>query len=90
MYTSLLIAAILFFVLSPGVVLTLPPGGRGIFCSGQTSVAAAATHAVVFFAVGYVLMYGVPGLTEGFDNTCASLSDMDKKTYIREWAKMTA
>jgi ammonia channel protein AmtB len=87
MCTSLLIAAVLFFVLSPGVVLTLPPGSRGVFCSGQTSLAAAAVHAVVFFAVGYVLMYGVPGV-EGFDNTCASLSDMDKKTYIREWAKM--
>ena len=89
MCTSLLIAAVLFFVLSPGVVLTLPPGGRGVFFSTQTSVVAVATHAVVFFAVGYFLMYGVPGV-EGFDNTCASLSDMDKKTYIREWAKMTA
>jgi hypothetical protein len=88
MYTSLLIAAVLFFVLSPGIILTLPPGGRGIFYSGQTSLVAAAVHAVVFFAVGYVLLYGVPGLTEGFDNTCASLSDMDKKTYIRTWAKM--
>lgn len=90
MCIPLLIAAVLFFVLSPGVVLTLPPGGRGIVGSGQTSTVAAAVHAVVFFAVGYVLLYGVPGLTEGFDNTCASLSDMDKKTYIREWAKMTA
>jgi hypothetical protein len=89
MSLTLIIAAVLFFVLSPGVVLTLPPGGRGVFYSGQTSVTAAAVHAVVFFAVGYVLLYGVPGLTEGFDNTCASLSDMDKKTYIREIAKMT-
>jgi len=88
MYTPLLIAAVLFFVLSPGIVLTLPPGGRGIFCSRQTSVMAAAVHAVVFFAVGYVLLYGVPGV-EGFDNSCANLSDMDKKTYIRETAKMT-
>ncbi len=42
------IAAILFFVLSPGVLLTIPPGSKGLFMSGQTSVLAALVHAVVF------------------------------------------
>jgi hypothetical protein len=45
------VSAVLFFVLSPGVLLTLPPGGRGIFMSGQTSVLAALVHAVVFALV---------------------------------------
>ena len=39
---------LLVFLLSPGVLLTLPPGGKGVFMSGQTSLAAAAVHAVVF------------------------------------------
>ena len=47
--------ALLFFVLSPGVLLTLPPGSRGIFMSRQTSVIAAVVHALVFAAVSYYL-----------------------------------
>jgi hypothetical protein len=39
---------LLFFILSPGVLLTLPPAGRGIFMSGQTSILAAFVHALVF------------------------------------------
>ena len=57
--------AILFFVLSPGVLLTLPPGSRGIFMSHQTSVLAAAVHALVFAAVSYHLW---PKTHEGFEN----------------------
>ena len=45
------ISALLFFILSPGVLLTLPPAGRGIFMSGQTSVLAALVHAIVFAIV---------------------------------------
>ncbi len=45
----------LFFVLSPGVLLTLPPGSKGVFMSRQTSLLAAAVHAVVFVLVaGYL------------------------------------
>ena len=53
---------LLFFLLSPGVLLTLPPVGSKIFMSGQTSVAAAAVHAVVF---ALVLAYkrSIPGLS---------------------------
>ena len=58
----MLIAAALFFVLSPGILITLPPGS---FFSGRTSVVAAAVHAVVFFAVGYLFLYGFP---DGFRN----------------------
>ena len=39
---------LLFFVLSPGILLTLPPAGRGMFMSGQTSILAAFVHALVF------------------------------------------
>ena len=43
--------ALLFFLLSPGVLLTLPPSSGGIWMSRQTSLAAAAVHAVVFVVV---------------------------------------
>ena len=55
--------ALLFFVLSPGVLLTLPPGGRGVFMSGQTSVVAAAVHALVFAVVAH---FAGAWLQEGF------------------------
>lgn len=66
------VSAILFFVLSPGVLLTLPPGGRGIIMSGQTSVIAALVHAVVFAVVSHLLWtyYKIGGM-EGF-NGCNS------------------
>ena len=37
----------LLFVLSPGVLLTLPPGRGRIFMSGNTSTIAALVHAVL-------------------------------------------
>jgi hypothetical protein len=44
---------VLFIILSPGVLLTIPPGTGGPFLSGQTSFAAVAVHALVFAAVVY-------------------------------------
>jgi hypothetical protein len=48
MYTYLLTTALLFFVLTPGVLLSLPPGG--------SQMVVAATHALVF-AVVHVAMH---------------------------------
>jgi len=42
---------LLLFVLSPGVLLTLPPGKGGIFRSGQTSYAAAFIHALLVVVI---------------------------------------
>ena len=62
-----LLVAVLFFVLSPGVLLTLPPGSRGVFASGQTSIAAAAVHALVFMvAVHFLWVLVIRPLNEGF------------------------
>ncbi len=60
---SLLYLTILFVVLSPGVLLTLPPVGSKIFMSGKTSLFAVAVHAIVFYLVAtYVLpMVGLEG-----------------------------
>ena len=61
---KLLCLAILFFIISPGVLLTLPPVGKKIFMSGQTSVMAAAVHAIVFVFI--VSLCERSGVMEGF------------------------
>ena len=48
-----LLAAVMFFLLSPGVVLTLPPGSKGVWMSGQTSLLAALVHSIVFVVVSH-------------------------------------
>jgi hypothetical protein len=48
----LLAATLLFVLLSPGILLTLPPIGGKVLMSGKTSLIAVLVHAVVF----YVLM----------------------------------
>lgn len=45
---DLVVPAILFIILSPGVLLTIPPGRRGVFMSGQSSVTAVGVHTLVF------------------------------------------
>ena len=49
--TDLIVTTALFVILSPGLLLTLPPGSGGVFTSGQTSATAALVHAVVFALV---------------------------------------
>jgi len=49
--TDLIVTTVLFIALSPGLLLTLPPGSGGVFTSGQTSVTAAVAHAIVFALV---------------------------------------
>jgi hypothetical protein len=45
----MLVQTLLFILLSPGVLLTLPAGSRGIVMSGQTSFLAVLVHAVLFY-----------------------------------------
>ena len=75
-----LVLAILFFVLSPGVLLTLPPVGKKIWMSGQTSITSAIVHAIVFVGILYLIQQNTMWI-EGFatkkDNgqSCSSNSD---------------
>ncbi len=47
----ILAATLLFALLSPGILLTLPPVGKKVFMSGKTSLLAVVVHAVVFYLV---------------------------------------
>lgn len=66
---------LLFVVLSPGVLLTLPPVGSKILMSGKTSLVAVLVHAVVFFVVA---KYVLPTVTEGFSNAYFGGEGVDK------------
>ena len=71
----MLLETLLFVLLSPGLLLTLPPVGKGIFMTCKTSVAAVFVHAAVFFVVLYLLRSY--GYLEGFQSMppVAALSD---------------
>ena len=58
--TDLLVTTTLFIALSPGLLLTIPPGSGGLSQSGQTSIPAAVTHAVVFAVVFALLRKQFP------------------------------
>jgi hypothetical protein len=62
--------AALFFLLSPGIVLTVPPCSKGILFSGQTGVAPAIVHSLLFVLVCCILLkYLKTPMYEGF-NAC--------------------
>lgn len=69
MYGAWFLPTLLFVLLSPGVLLTLPPKGKGVWMSGQTSLIAVLVHAVVF-AVAFVYLRG-SGMFEGFMDAAA-------------------
>lgn len=58
--TDLLVTTALFILLSPGLLLTLPPKSGGIFESGQTSIESVLTHTVVYALVFAILRRQFP------------------------------
>ena len=52
---DIIVPLVLFVTLSPGVLLTIPPGTGGLFMSGQTSGSAVAVHSVVY-AIVYAIL----------------------------------
>jgi hypothetical protein len=69
----------LFFILSPGVLLTLPPGSKGVWMSCQTSVAAALVHALVFVVLYTVVKNYYMVSYDGFVVTKCSKDIVNKK-----------
>jgi hypothetical protein len=58
----MLFLSLLFILLSPGFLVTIPPVGKSIFMSGQTSVSAILVHALIFTGI----LYGLSHVKEGF------------------------
>lgn len=75
----LLTAAFLFIVLSPGLLLTLPPVGKKVWMSGKTSVISVFVHAVVFFAL-MAYRQSIPLLNrlEGFQTAISASTCVDE------------
>lgn len=51
----MLFLTLLFILLSPGFLLTIPPVGKKVFMSGQTSTTSVFVHALVFTGILYGL-----------------------------------
>jgi hypothetical protein len=65
----MLAAVVLFVLLSPGLLLTLPPVGKKIFMSCQTSTTAVFVHALVFaLALAYLPYIPILNRLDGFQN----------------------
>ena len=58
--TDLIVTTTLFMALSPGMLLTIPPGKGGVLTSGETSQAAILTHTVVYAVVFALLRKQFP------------------------------
>ena len=58
---KLLCLTLLFIVLSPGVLLTLPPVGKQILFSGKTSLLAVVVHAFVFYLIASFCLLMIEG-----------------------------
>jgi len=58
--TDLIVTTMLFILLSPGMLLTIPPGSKGLFTSGQTSISSAVVHTIVFALVFALLRKQFP------------------------------
>jgi len=87
------LAAVIFFLLSPGVLLTIPAGSKGVWMSCQTSLAAAAVHAVLFVIVShYVWKYARSQGFEGFEEEKKKegWEEMKKKEGWEEMKKKEA
>lgn len=63
----MLLLTLLFIILSPGFLLTIPPVGKNVLMSGQTSLTSVIVHAVIFTAILYALkQFNKPTTEEGF------------------------
>lgn len=66
----MLAEVVLFVLLSPGLLLTLPPVGKKIFMSCQTSVLAVFVHAIVFaILLSYLPYIPILNRLDGFQGT---------------------
>jgi Protein of unknown function (DUF3339) len=59
------LATLLFVILSPGLLLTIPAVGKKMFMSGKTSIQSILVHALIFFVILYAIKYYY-NYSEGF------------------------
>jgi len=64
----MLFLTLLFILLSPGFLLTIPPVGKSILMSGQTSLTSICVHAIIFAAIIYAIGKQKEGFVGHWDN----------------------
>jgi hypothetical protein len=76
------VVPILFILLSPGVLLTIPPVGKTVFMSRQTSPSAVLVHALIFSGILYAIKtyYMPPSVVTKMDNSKEGFVDTFWKT----------
>jgi hypothetical protein len=80
-----IVLAVLFVLLSPGILLTIPPVGKKIWMSGETSIISSLVHAIIFVGILYLLeSYG---FLEGF---ASKKKKTKKKTSLKAAQAETA
>lgn len=72
---------LLFVLLSPGLLLTLPAEGKKVWMSGRTSVMAVLVHALIFAAVLMYLKKMEKEEKEGFADKAWSFFGFDYSGY---------
>lgn len=61
---------LIFILLSPGLLLTIPPGSKGLWMSRETSITAIVVHALLFGACLYIVRtYVMPKRVEAFQGS---------------------
>lgn len=79
-----LAATVLFILLSPGLLLTLPPVGKKWYRSGQTSVTAILVHAIVFAVLlKYIEYIPILNRLEGFQDTSIAPPPVTASSFTR-------
>jgi hypothetical protein len=68
---------LLFIILAPGLLLTIPPIGKNVFMSGKTSVLAVIVHAAIFAGLLYYLKTsGLLDKLEPFQDTTGASTNL--------------
>jgi hypothetical protein len=80
----IVLSVILFILLSPGILLTIPPVGSKIFRSGKTSLIAVLVHAALFGLILYCLnQLPIVNELEGF-NACVNHWDCPSSNCVNK------
>jgi Protein of unknown function (DUF3339) len=80
---------LLFVLLSPGLIVTLPPVGTKIFFSGKTSVTAVLVHAAIFAVALHCIWKMQEGFVSPTYTGCATAANNDRKCESNQYCDRT-
>lgn len=73
------LATLLFVLLSPGLLLTIPAVGKSVFMSGKTTTIAVLVHALIFYIVLNFKEYiPILNMIDGFQDVQAATAAVTK------------